>query len=175
MVFLSPELDGAMFGFGVMCYSNSVRRLRMMRRKFLHPPSTVGQRVRSPLRVSAACSIAGPWEHAGMMAAGAALGAGLSALNASEKIKMEERLMVQRLRNQSILPRAFARPPATPALAPAPSTRFLATARAQSSLPPAVLGGYAELERWLCLRARACECAVAAGGAGAADAGGDDY
>ena len=78
-----------------------------------------------------------------MMAAGAALGAGLSALNASEKIKMEERLMVQRLRNQSILPRAFARPPATPAtpaLAPAPSTRSLATARAQSSLPPAVLG-----------------------------------
>lgn len=124
MVFLSPELDGAMFGFGVMCYSNSVRRLRMMRRKFLHPPSTVGQRVRSPLRVSAACSIAGPWEHAGMMAAGAALGAGLSALNASEKTKMEERLMVQRLRNQSILPRAFARPPATPAtpaLAPRPA------------------------------------------------------
>ena len=113
-----------------------------------------------------------------MMAAGAALGAGLSALNASEKIKMEERLMVQRLRNQSILPRAFARPPATPAtpaLAPAPSTRSLATALAHSSLPPAVLGGYAELERWLCLRARACECAVAAGGAGAADAGGDDY
>ncbi len=32
MVFLTPELDGAMFGFGVMCYSNSVRRLRMMRR-----------------------------------------------------------------------------------------------------------------------------------------------
>lgn len=41
-----------------------------------------------------------------MMVAGAALGAGLTALNASEKAKMDERLMVQRLRNQSILPRA---------------------------------------------------------------------
>ena len=109
MVFFSPELDGAMFGFGVMCYSNSVRRLRIMRRKFLQP-----HRRRAAGKESAACmcscSIAGPWEHAGMMAAGAALGAGLSALNATEKAKMEERLMVQRLRNQSILPRAFASP-----------------------------------------------------------------
>ena len=32
MVLLSPSMDGAMFGFGVMCYSNGVRRMRIFRR-----------------------------------------------------------------------------------------------------------------------------------------------
>ena len=47
-----------------------------------------------------------------MMVAFAAVGSGLAALNVSEKAKMEERLMVQRLRNQGIVPSASARPPA---------------------------------------------------------------
>ena len=50
------------------------------------------------------CSLPGPWEHLGMMVAFSAVGMGLQALNVSEKAKMEERLMVQRLRNQKILP-----------------------------------------------------------------------
>lgn len=57
-----------------------------------------------------------------MMVAGAALGAGLTALNASEKAKMDERLMVQRLRNQTILPRMFARFLRPAACTPQPST-----------------------------------------------------
>ena len=47
-----------------------------------------------------------------MMVAFAAVGSGLAALNVSEKAKMEERLMVQRLRNQGIVPSASVRPPA---------------------------------------------------------------
>ena len=47
-----------------------------------------------------------------MMVAFAAVGSGQAALNVSEKAKMEERLMVQRLRNQGIVPSASARPPA---------------------------------------------------------------
>ena len=38
------------------------------------------------------------------MAAFAVVGMGLSRLNVSEQAKMDERLMVQRLRNQKILP-----------------------------------------------------------------------
>ena len=48
MVFFTPELDGAMFGFSVMCYSNSVRRLRMMRRACAHTSRTAA-RGRRPL------------------------------------------------------------------------------------------------------------------------------
>ena len=32
MVLIAPSVDGAMFGFGVMCYSNGVRRMRIFRR-----------------------------------------------------------------------------------------------------------------------------------------------
>ena len=35
-MFFSAEINGAMFGFGVMCYSNSIRKMRMMRRKPQH-------------------------------------------------------------------------------------------------------------------------------------------
>lgn len=74
-----------------------------------------------------------------MMLAGAALGAGLTKLNATEKAKMDERLMVQRLRNQSILPRASG-----PPLAPVPlSSPPSAHARAGARIAPAVLGGHA--------------------------------
>eukprot|EP01043_Picozoa_sp_COSAG02_P034005 COSAG02_NODE_2353_length_9081_cov_4.981073_5_plen_111_part_00 len=108
-----------------------------------------------------------------MMVAGAALGAGLTKLNATEKTKMEERLMVQRLRNQSILPRASGPPLKPRVVAQLPPTTPQAQGscrlcRRAASLSRAVLGGEAELG------ARACECAVTAGGAGAGDAGGDD-
>ena len=32
MVLFAPEIDGAMFGFGLMIYSNGVRKMRLMRR-----------------------------------------------------------------------------------------------------------------------------------------------
>lgn len=31
MVLIARSVDGAMFGFGVMCYSNGVRRMRVLR------------------------------------------------------------------------------------------------------------------------------------------------
>ena len=34
MVLIAPSVDGAMFGFGVMCYSNGVRRMRVFRRAY---------------------------------------------------------------------------------------------------------------------------------------------
>jgi hypothetical protein len=33
MVLIAPEVDGAMFGFGIMVYSNGVRKMRLMRRE----------------------------------------------------------------------------------------------------------------------------------------------
>ena len=59
-----------------------------------------------PRRISDVCrtSCAGPWEHAGAMLIGASIGAGLAALNESEKAKFDERQKVQRLRNAGLLP-----------------------------------------------------------------------
>jgi hypothetical protein len=45
-----------------------------------------------------------PWEHAGLMVVGAYVGHQLSLLHDSEEEKLKERLMVQRLRNEGLLP-----------------------------------------------------------------------
>jgi hypothetical protein len=83
-----------------------------------------------------------------MMLAGAALGAGLTKLNATEKVKMEERLMVQRLRNQSILPRASV-PPRIPTSSPSPPgpTHGRKTPAAGASLP--CLSARLKSKRWV--------------------------
>ena len=60
--------------------------------------------VRAASLTFARTSCAGPWEHAGAMLIGASIGAGLAALNESEKAKFDERQKVQRLRNAGLLP-----------------------------------------------------------------------
>ena len=148
MVFLSPELDGAMFGFGVMCYSNSVRRLRMMRRKFLHPPHRRG----AAGKESAACvgcvfhrRPVGARRHDGGGGRARRRPVGAERVGEDQDGGAADGAAAAEPVDLATCVRPPARDSRDSRARAAPSTRSLATARAHSSLPPAVLGGYAEL------------------------------